>query len=156
MKGELSEIISKISVQCEKINIFQQFSPFWAYVKFSSVFRTQKGLYQIFSNLSFCNKWICWWWNPLKDVLEQTFLPIAPSGHLCLSIYQPFNSKLFEKSPDHLSSWFPPALPLHVSCSLDLWPWRHLWLWWTWKCIFHPQWSCKSRMQLLEPIQVKG
>ena len=81
MKGELSDIISKISVQWEKMNIFQQFSPFWAYVKFSSVVRTQKGLYQIFSNLSFCNKWICWWRNPLKHLLEQTFSPVASSGH---------------------------------------------------------------------------
>ena len=57
------------------------FSPQWAYVKYSSVIITQKGLYQIFSNLSYSNEWIGWWWNQLKHQLEQTFSPVACSGH---------------------------------------------------------------------------
>ena len=56
---------------------------FFYYVKYSSVIISQKGLYQIFSNLSFSNKWTGWWWNQLKLLLEQTFSPVASSGHPC-------------------------------------------------------------------------
>ena len=94
--GKLSEKYQYLLWKVKKWQFVYYFSPQWAYVKYSSVIITQKGLYQIFSNLSFCNKWICWWWNPLKHLLEQTFSPVAPSGHPWAELQQR-SSKVLEK-----------------------------------------------------------
>ena len=68
---------------------------FFYYVKYSSVIISQKGLYQIFSNLSFSNKWTGWWWNQLKLLLEQTFSPVASSGHPCVVINSGTNREAY-------------------------------------------------------------